>query len=246
MSFPGSGVPALGPLVWPRTRDEEPHAHIATVVRGEAKVLVYSPDFTEQTWPEASDRLPDSGYLEVFHHLGTYGNPEDDVSGGRLVRHVLFPGEDLPPLVDPPRDLEVPHVVCVPVLLATGFSAPCAIDFVQSADAIFEAAERVEAESNTLWTAWRRGTDKVNEPVFPISHLYGHSDSGSQYALDILHEVRPLADDNDSYALLLSVESRTHFAGWFGDAENFEAWIRSSDLASRRFGQAWWMIRTDH
>jgi len=32
--------------------------------------LVESPDLTEADWPEAGARLPASGYLEIFHHLG--------------------------------------------------------------------------------------------------------------------------------------------------------------------------------
>lgn len=240
------GGPALGPIEWPRTRDGEPLAHIATIVLSEAQALIESPDFTEPDWPEPAPRLPESGYLEVFHHLGTYGNPEDDGTGGWLVRHIPFDEETVPPLVDAPDDLDVPQEVCQPVLLAAGFSVPSAVDFVDADETVFDAAERVEEETNAAWTAWRRGIEKVNGPVFPISHLYGHSDSGTEYAHDILHEVRPLHDDSDSYVLVLSVESWTHFEGWFGDAGNFEVWMRTSDLTERRFDQAWCMIRTDH
>lgn len=87
----------------------------------------------EPDWPEAAARLPETGYLEVFHHLGTYGNPEDEGTGGWLVRHVPITGEHFPPLVDAPEDLEVPHPVCQAVLLGTGFSLPRAVKFVDDA-----------------------------------------------------------------------------------------------------------------
>lgn len=83
--------------------------------------------------------------------------------------------------------------------------------------------------------AWRRGADSVVGPVIPTSHLYGHSDSGDAYAHEILAEVRPL-EPGDTYVLVLSVESWTHF----------EVWMRASDLAVLRFDLAWCMIRTDH
>lgn len=240
------GGPALGPIEWPRNRHGEPLAHIATILLSEAQALIESPDFIEPDWPEPVPRLPETGYLEVFHHLGTFGNPEDDNTGGWLVRHVPFDEHTVPPLVDAPGDLGVPQEVCQPVLLAAGFSAPRAVDFVDAEETVFDAVERVEEETNAAWTAWRRGAQQVTGPVFPVSHLYGHSDSGTECAHDILHEVRPLHDDSDSYVLVLSVESWTHFDGWFGDAGNFEVWMRASDLTERRFDQAWCMIRTDH
>lgn len=239
------GGPALGPMEqWPRNADGEPLAHIATIQLSEAQALIESPDFTEPDWPEPTARLPETGYLEVFHHLGTYGNPEDKDTGGWLVRHVPLTGEQFPPLVDGPEDLEVPHPVCQPVLLGTGFSLPRAVEFIDDA-AAFEAAERVEEEANATWMAWRQGADSVTGPVIPTSHLYGHSDSGDTYAHEILTAVRPL-EPGDTYVLILSVESWTHFEGWFADAGNFEVWMRVSDLKAQRFDQAWCMIRTDH
>lgn len=239
------GGPALGPMEqWPRNADGEPLAHIATIQLGEAQALIESPDFTEPDWPEPTARLPESGYLEVFHHLGTYGNPEDEDTGGWLVRHVPLTGEHFPPLVDGPEDLEVPHPVCQPVLLGTDFSLPRAVEFIDDA-AAFEAAERVEEEVNATWMAWRQGADSVTGPVIPTSHLYGHSDSGDTYAHEILTAVRPL-EPGDTYVLILSVESWTHFDGWFADAGNFEVWMRASDLKAQRFNMAWCMIRTDH
>lgn len=240
------GGPALGPVEWPRTRTGEPLAHIATILLGEAQALIDSPDFIEPDWPEPAPRLPESGYLEVFHHLGTYGNRDDDDADGWLVRHVPFTEDTVPPLVDAPDDLDVPRGVCQPVLLATGFTVPAAVEFVDADELTFDAAERVEEETNAAWTAWRRGLEKVPGPVFPVSHLYGHSGSGTGYAHDILHYVRPLRGATDSYVLVLSVESWTHFEGWFGDAGNFEVWMRASDLTARNFTQAWCMIRTDH
>lgn len=240
------GGPALGPLEWPRNRDGEPLAHIATILLGEAQSMIESPDLIGPDWPEPGPRLPEIGYLEVFHHLGTYGNPEDDGAGGWLVRHVPFDGETIPPLVDAPDDLDVPHEVCQPVRLAGGFSLPRGVDFLDAEDAVSEAVGRVEDEMNAAWTARRRGLEKVKPPVFPVSHIYGHSDSGTEYAHEILSEVRPLRGEEDSYVLLLSVESWTQFDGWFGDAGNFEVWMRASDLTERAFDQAWCMIRTDH
>lgn len=239
------GGPALGPLEWPRNIEGEPLAHIATILLDEASALIESADFAEADWPEDGARLPASGYLEVFHHLGTYGDVEDDATDGWLVRHVPLAGENFPPLVEAPEDLEVPHKVCQPVLLGTGFSVPRAVDFVTAGDSQFAAAERVEEETNAAWTAWRLGRRQVPGPVFPVSHMYGHSDSGSQHAHAVLRQVRPLRDHADEYLLLLSVESWTHFAGWFGDAGNFEVWMRSRDLDEGRFDQAWCMIRAD-
>lgn len=239
------GGPALGPLEWPRTNDGEPLAHIATILLTEAQQLVESEDFGEADWPEPAARLPESGYLEVFHHLGTYGNPDDDGTDGWLVRHVPFDGEHFAPLIEPPADLDLPHAVCQPVLLSAGFSIPAAVDYVDASDGTFAAAERAEIEANAAWAAWRRGVEKVREPVFPTSRLYGHSSSGTEYAHDVLQEVRPLAGDDDGYTLLLSIESWTFFNGWFGDAGNFEAWIRNSDLTAGQLDKAWCMIRTD-
>ncbi|MCW4467213.1 YwqG family protein [Glutamicibacter sp. MNS18] len=241
------GGPALGPVEqWPRTASGEPLAHIATINLGEAQALLESSDITEPNWPEPSARLPESGYLEVFHHLGTYGNPEDVGTGGWLVRYLPLAGEEFPPLVSAPDDLDLPTDVCQPVLLGTGFSVPRAVDFTDSDDATFEAAERVEEELNAAWTAWRRAVSSVEPPVFPISHMYGHSDAGTGYAQAVLDKVRPLAGPGDSYILVLGLESWTFFEGWFGDAGSFEVWMRSSDLDARNFDQAWCMIRTDH
>ncbi len=239
------GGPALGPLDWPRNADGEPLAHIATILLDEAQALFESSDFSEADWPEPGARLPASGYLEVFHHLGTYGNPENDGTGGWCVRHVSVECGDFPPLVDAPDDLELPQEVCQPVLLGTGFSVPRAVDVVEADSSTFAAAERVEEEVNGAWTAWRRGEEEVAGPVFPTSHLYGHSDSGSRYAHDVLRQVRPLRGQADEYLLVLSVESWTHLVGWFGDAGTFEVWMRSSDLAEARLDRAWCMIRTD-
>ncbi|ACZ23223.1 hypothetical protein Sked_33280 [Sanguibacter keddieii DSM 10542] len=239
------GGPALGPLDWPRNQGGEPLAHIATILLTEAQALLESRDFVERDWPEPGARLPATGYLEVFHHLGTYGNPEDDGTGGWLVRHVPSDGVTFAPLVEGPDDLDLPHEVCQPVLLGTGFSVPRAIDMVHADKAAFEAAERVDEETDAAWTAWRRGVEKVGPPVFPASRLYGHSEAGTAYAVDVLQQVRPLKDESDSYVLLLSIESWTHFDGWFGDAGSFEVWMRASDLESQRFEDAWCMIRTD-
>lgn len=83
------GGPALGPMEqWPRNTDGEPLAHIATIQLGEAQALLESPDFTELDRPEPTARLPETGYLEMFHHVGTDVNPEDEGAGGWLVRHV--------------------------------------------------------------------------------------------------------------------------------------------------------------
>ena len=239
------GGPAVGPLEqWPRTVDGEPLAHIATIHLSEVQALLESDDFTEPDWPEHAARLPESGYLEVFHHLGTYGNSEDDNTAGWLVRHVP-PTDAFPPLISAPRDLDLPQEVCQPVLLGAGLSLPRSVDFVDADDASFEAAERVQEELYASWMAWRRGVDFITDPVIPTSHLYGHSDAGTTYAHEVLQQVRPLTGPEDSYALVLSVESWTHFEGWFGDAGNFEVWMRASDLADRCFEQAWCMIRTD-
>ncbi|OAV53972.1 hypothetical protein A6F49_00495 [Enteractinococcus helveticum] len=65
--------------------------------------------------------------------------------------------------------------------------------------------------------------------------------------LKLLHvRVKFLTGAEDSYVLVLNVESWTHFDGWFSDAGNFEVWMRASDLRTGQFNQAWCMIRTDH
>lgn len=125
-------------------------------------------------------------------------------------------------------------------------SLPRSVDFVDADETRFASAERVQEELYATWMAWRRGVDTVTVPVIPTSHLYGHSDAGTGYAHDILHQVRPLTGSEDAYVLVLSVESWTHFGGWFGDAGNFEVWMRASDLQTGQFDQAWCMIRTNH
>ncbi|WBL18790.1 DUF1963 domain-containing protein [Citricoccus sp. NR2] len=242
------GGPAIEPLSeWPRTDQGEPLAHIATIFLPEVQAMIESDDLSEEDWPEPGARLPESGYLEVFHHLETYGNPEDDGTQGWLVRHVPWAvdADSFPALVSPPDDLDTPSEVCQAVWVHGGFSVPRAVDFTDDSDERFEAAERVESELYATWMFNRTLGKKVKEPLIPFSHLYGHSDSGTEYALDILQEVRPLRRDGDRHILLLSVESWTFFDGWFGDAGNFEVWIRESDLRDGSFDQSWCMIRTD-
>lgn len=55
----------------------------------------------------------------------------------------------------------------------------------------------------------------------------------------------PLSVAGDEHSLVLDLESWTAQEGWFGDAGSLEVWMRDSDLQSRRFDHAWWLIRTD-
>lgn len=241
------GGPAIAPLhEWPRNRGGEPLAHVATLFLPEIEQMMGSEDDDESEWPESAARLPTSGYLEVFHHLQTFGNPEDDQSGGWLVRHVTVEEDGpFPELVEPPDDLDTPTEVCQAVWALGLFSVPRAADYVEHAATTFSLVENVQTELYAAWEFQRTAGGRVSAPVFPFTHLYGHSDSGSRYAHDVLRRVRPLSEDGDSYTLLLSVDGWTIFDEWFGDAGNFEVWMRESDLRDRRFDEAWCMIRTD-
>lgn len=241
------GGPAIAPLdAWPRNRDGEPLAHIATLFLPMVDAEKDFEDNDLSIWPEPGARLPATGYLEIFHHLQTYGNPEDDGTQGWLVRHVPAGLEDpFPELVAPPSDYGTPTVVCQAVWPAAVFSVPRSADYDDADDRTFAIVENVETEMYAAWEFQRTAGAKVTAPVFPFTHLYGHSDSGTEYAHEVLREVRPLTEDGDYYTLLLSVDGWNTFDEWFGDAGNFEVWMRESDLRERRFDQAWCMIRTD-
>ena len=241
------GGPAIAPLdEWPRTVDGEPLAHIATLFLPSVDAAKDVEDSDLSIWPEPGARLPSTGYLEIFHHLQTYGNPEDADSRGWLVRHVPAGHDDpFPALIEPPADTDTPTEVCQAVWESGTFSVPRAGDFTGADDRTFSIVENVETELFAAWEFQRTAGAKVTAPVFPFTHLYGHSDAGTTYAHEILREVRPLVEDGDSYTLLLSIDGWNTFDEWFGDAGNFEVWMRESDLRDRRFDEAWCMIRTD-
>lgn len=241
------GGPAITPLSeWPRNHDGEPLAHIATLFLPGVHEAMHSEEGDGTAWPEASARLPSTGYLEIFHHLLTFGNPEDGNSSGWVVRHIPAADEDpFPTLVELPSDLDTPTEVCQAVWALGTFSVPRSADFIGADDHTFSSVENVETELYAAWELQRTGGKRVRGPVFPFTHLYGHSDSGTEYAHEVLKEVRPLTSSDDSNTLVLSIDGWNWFDEWFGDAGNFEVWMRESDLRSNRFDQAWCMIRTD-
>ncbi len=78
-----------------------------------------------------------------------------------------------------------------------------------------------------------------------VPHAYGHSRTGRGAVREVLNDVLPLREPGDAHRLLFDIESWTHLCGWFGDAAPLEVWMRQSDLAARRFDEAWCLTRTD-
>ena len=240
------GGPAAHPLSeWPRDVDGLPLAHVVTLCL--ADVAGASDEAGKIGWPDRREGLPTHGVLEVFHDLQTYGwEPADGARGGWLVRWV--PAPERGGLAEPPSDLETPTELCQAGLLLPGFSLPCSLDLDApaargpEADAAFDVAEEVTEQVQRAWLLQQTGS-AVGHPV-PVTHVYGHSQNGARAVAEILDAVLPCGP-GDSHRLVLDVESWTHLAGWFGDAEPLEVWMRDSDLAEQRFDAAWCLIRSD-
>lgn len=234
------GGPALLPLPeWPRRRDGIPLAHVAAVNLED----VSSASVVEEkaAWPVHEEGLPTTGYLEVFHDLvETYGwEVGDRATGGWSVRWV--PEPESRHLADPPADLDTPTDACQAGIFLPGWSSRPPLDFL-SDQAGFDTAEWVQEANQRGW--WLQRTGESTELARPVTHVYGHSQNATGPAAEVLREALPLGP-GDVHRLVLEVESFTHLAGWFGDAASLEVWMRASDLAGRRFDQAWCITRTD-
>ena len=233
------GGPALPGGSWPRRADGAALAHVMTVsLAGVDEVFE---DKDKRAWPDSRQGLPRTGYMEVFHDLETYGGEAEDRDlGAWLVRWVPEPVEGQ--LQDPPDDLSTPSEVCQAGIFFPGWSIPSSSDVPADDDSgRFELAEHLTEQVQRAWTYQRTGSTRAH-PV-PVTHVYGHSQSGTEEALGILRRVLPRTPDDD-YRLVLEIESWTHLDGWFGDVGSLEVWMRESDLTAGRFEDAWCLVRT--
>ncbi|GAB3274472.1 YwqG family protein [Kineosporia babensis] len=239
------GGPALLPTTqtWPRTSEGAPLAHIATFdLAGISGVL--DPESRKQ-WqnPPLRADLPNTGFLQIFHDLSTYGyEPDDSARQGWLVRW-LSSREGLTFAV-PPEDLDLPQPAAQVVLPMASFSLPSALDIAADNESAFNAAESAIEAYQSTWRFQR--TEGTQTQPLPVSHLYGHSQAGEGLPRqEVLPVVLPLQSEADEYRLIADLESWTTLEGWFGDASPLEIWMRQSDLQARDFARAWCMIRTD-
>ncbi len=238
---------------WPRNRDGTPLAHVATFWLADIDAAREDPaQATFPVRPEA-EALPDTGMLQIFHDLQTYGNAGDDPSGWRVVWSPEPPEDGpWPELVDGPEDLDLPSEATQAGDFQVGFTLPNPLD-AEVAGGNFDAAEALVAQLQGTWQ-WGRFPRERTEEVpadwaeahtLPFTHVYGWSSTGEAMPRDeILGEALPL-EGEDRHVLLVDIESWTALNGWFGDAGHLEVWMRASDLAARRFEHAWCVIRTD-
>lgn len=245
-SLPGTdaiswvGGPAVHPLpAWPRRPDRAPLAHVMTVSL--ADVDSWGQD-DRHAWPDHRQGLPTTGALEVFHDLQTYGwEVADRETGAWLVRWVEQP--DHMRFAEAPDDVDPPTEVCQAGMFLPGFSLRSPAECLMAGHDGFDAAELVTEQFQRAWLFQRTGS-AAGHPV-PVTHVYGHSQNGAAPALRVLADALPLEAENDSYRLILDIESWTHLYEWFGDAAPLEVWMRDSDLRNRRFDRAWCIMRTD-
>lgn len=236
------GGPAAAPLSkWPRNVNGKPLAHILTLSLDNLDAVL--DDESRSHWGTIEEGLPKYGYLEVFHDLETYGNPEDAESAGWLVR--WLPEPDHFNVVEPPDDLETPSDACASFYGSPSYMIPSPLDIDdEGSENRFEKTEEVQDAFRSAWAGSREVGDP-GEPN-PVSHVYGYSQAGFKIAeSEYLHEVLPLKDAKDQWRLILDIESWTVLDGWFGDASPLEVWMRQSDLDSRNFRAAWCIVRTD-
>lgn len=240
------GGPAIGGdgLDWPVNGDGTPLAHVVSL--GLESVAGTVDADGKASWGVGSAGspalLPETGSLEVFHDLSSFGYyPEDEPSGAWLVRWVPdVPGR---PLVEGPGGGPEPTQVCQQVLPLPGFTIPYweDVESVLGAGA-FDAWESASLDIQQSWHVQRFG-EPADYPI-PFHHVYGHSSHARGVAEEVLARVLPV-EDGDAHVLVVDLESWTALDGWFGDAGSLEVWMRASDLAARRFENAWCLIRTD-
>lgn len=234
------GGPAAAPLqMWPRREDGTALAHVLTVDLADLDGVLDAQG--KSVWPGLREGLPSSGVLEVFHDLQTYGTePGDRDTGAWLVRWVAAP--DRSALVDPPVDFGASEMSCQAVIPLPGFTLPSAADAAGGPVERFELAELLETQLRESWTFQR--TAGASRAPGPVTHVYGHSQTGAINARALLESVLPLTVPDDEHRLILDIESTAVLEGWFGDCGHLEVWMRASDLAARDFTQAWCLIRT--
>ena len=244
------GGPAIGGegFDWPVNSAGTPLAHVASIGLESLAGTVDADG--KRAWGGGArvlDLLPESGNLEIFHDLTSFGyDPDGEPSGAWLVRWV--PDAAGRPLVAGPgggvADVDPrPTEVCQQVLPVPGWSIPTWEDAepVLGAEA-FDAYEAVLLDLQQSWHAQRFG-EPAEYPV-PYHHVYGHPSHTRGVADELLARHLPVASD-DAHVLVAEFESWTALTGWFGDAGSLEVWMRASDLAARRFDAAWCLIRID-
>ncbi|GAB3271608.1 hypothetical protein GCM10027586_21100 [Kineococcus gypseus] len=230
---------ASSEAAWPRSSAGTALSHVITIALADAHRAGDAE--TKAGWPQHAEGLPTTGALEVFHDLSTFGtDPADGDSAAWLVR--WLPEPDRSAFATEPDDLDTPGSVCQAGLFQPGWSTPSPEDLLHAPEEQFAAAEALTGEYRRAWMLQRALPS--SEYLLPTTHLYGHSQHGTDLALTTLREALPLQSD-DSHRLVLEVESWTHLNGWFGDAGTLQVWMRRSDLHARRFDAAWCMIRTD-
>lgn len=234
------GVPAAAPLDRrPRNGDGEPLAHVVALDLAMVDGTAHRND--KATWPDLREGLPNTGVLEAFHDLRSFGfEAEDKSNGGWVVRWVPEPDRSV--LADAPTDLDTPTEVCQAVLTMRGYTMPGGHNFAGSGRRLFDQVEKAGSHLQRTWMHQRQ-IGNAPDPL-PYSHVYGHPDRNQAVAVEVLEQVLPLGSE-DRYRLIVDIEGRTFLAGWFGDAGNLEVWMRQSDLDAQRFSEAWCLIRTD-
>jgi uncharacterized protein YwqG len=247
---PGSwlaGAPVSDVADWPTDHSGVPLAHIVQVDLG---------GVATDDWPGdvlGDLGLPDTGVLQLFHDLATYGSePVDKKADGWQVRWVRQPNRLLsqPEQMDETSFRPAQRVHAIPAL-----SVPSAEVF-RAKRAVWERYERVaEHIEDQLYTPRHRGMDKDDQrPSAWETRPYGTEEASRMGGFgfnplleefrEVLEEVLPLEQD-DEYFLLFDLAGVRHLEDWFGDCGHLQVWIRRRELAARRFDDVWCFIRTD-
>ena len=227
------GVP-LGPLEsWPRRPDGVPLAHVAQFDCRWA--LYYQGDLHES----AKDfELPDTGVLQVFHDLETYGDePTDRDLNAWQLRYVPTPAGRVAAPDDLEADAQRPQAIAAEYPWAT---LPNVFELDLTDD---QTAAVLELEELLLEPMQRRSRDDPRG-LQPIPYLFGTSRHDHGAGLERLATVRPEIA-SDQWRLLFTAPGAGPLAGWFHDEGSLELWIPHKALVDRDFAQAWALIRTD-
>ncbi|MFP7761622.1 DUF1963 domain-containing protein [Marisediminicola sp. LYQ85] len=237
------GGPAVGITAaeWPRNANGTRLAHVATLSLTAVNDAL---EAAQEGQPGGKPGLPATGVLQIFHDLTeTYGwEPADCDARGWVVRWLENP--DFAHLTDSPDDVDLPTAACQAYAVVGCHSIPSSMEFADESFDVFDAVERAGEEINRAWT--RQRTGDPDAAVVPVTHLFGHSQSGVDGDVSaVLSAALPLTAAGDEHRLIVDIESWTTLDAWFGDAKPLEVWMRQSDLEARAFDQAWCLIRTD-
>ena len=230
---------------WPAAEDGFPYVHVV-----QADLGFMRGDFggAERIFDDLG--IPDSGVLQVFHDLETYGWDADEEPGW-CVRWVENPTKLLdPPPMDrdgyrKPRLIEASTAISIPPVEVFAGEGESWERYHQVAmrveDQLRSPLSQGKFKEDKRPTAWE--SDHV--PEFPTSRIGGF---GYHPLTDEIEEVLlkalPLSSAKDEYFLLFDVAGVRHLDGWFGDCGHLQVWIRSSDLKKRNFDDVWCIIRT--